>query len=84
MNDKDKNTNIFTFLNRDQGAHELLKKIKFPHGMYNTVEELISANTFPSVVNEWPSEFGSLPTEIELLESKMIYEREKYPNMYRY
>ena len=68
---------------RTQSIQDIVCKIKFPHGLYNTVAELVSATNFPSTESDWSTAIGRAPSKEEIEESAIIFERENYPNMYR-
>ena len=76
---KDRVTKYF----RTQSIRDIVSKIKFPHGLHNTVEELVSASNFPSDIKEWPTTIGQAPTTAEIEKSQELFKKEKYPNMYR-
>lgn len=70
-------------LPRKQSARDIVSKIKFPHGLHNTVNELVAASKFPLNVKDWPTAIGQPPSPMELEHSREVFERENYSNMYR-
>ena len=70
-------------LPRKRSIRDIVSKIKFPHGLHNTVDELVTATTFPSDVKDWPTAIGQAPSRMELKQSREVFEKENYSNMYR-
>ena len=68
---------------RTHSIRDIVSKITFPHGLHNTVEELVAASNFPSDAREWPTAIGQAPSNVEIDQSRKLFEKEKYPNMYR-
>ena len=66
-----------------RSIRDIVSKIKFPHGLYSTVEELVSATDFPSDISKWPTTIGQAPSNAEIKQSEQLFNKENYPNMYR-
>ena len=68
---------------RTESIRDIVSKIKFPHGLHNTVDELVSASRFPVNSRDWPASIGQPPSNAEIEQSRKLFEKEQYPNMYR-
>ena len=75
---------ISTWVPKTQCIRDIVCKIKFPHGLHNTVEELVAATNFPTRAEDWPTFIGQAPAKEEMEQSRALFEREGYPNMYRW
>ena len=76
--------NKIIMCNRGHAVHDIVGKIKFPHGLFNTVGELASAKEFPADKSLWPIAFGDPPSDVEIRESKLVFDENEYSNLYRY
>ena len=67
-----------------ESIRDIVCKLKFPHGLHNTVTDLVASKSFPGDVKTWPTAIGEAPSKDEIVQSENIFKNLNYPNMYRY
>lgn len=77
--------NFKSLLRKTSPYKNLLKKIKFPHGAFNTIEELMFSRKLPQDSKQWELGLSNKKNNHEEIQiSNHVFEKERCSNVYRY